>query len=260
MKPMVRLCLVFAACILAMPSPARALPDAEATAGRLILRRYADAIVSVKAMVSLKVIVNDHSMPAREEAIDINGTVITPQGLTATSLSAIDPKTFFEAIRMQMSQTNMAVTLGQSEIKGLRLQLADGTEVPAQLVWKDADRDLAFIMPDKPLAGGRAFTFVNLHEAPEAAIVLGNYYHLSRLPEVMQRAAIIRPSTVMGIIERPRRMLLVSTDMTPDAMGCPVFDAQGRMLGICLRYVVNNQAKGFVVVSAGDIVGQMANF
>lgn len=243
-----------------MSQPARALPEAEATAGRLILRRYADAIVSVKATLSLKINVNDRSLPAREEAIDINGTVISPLGLTVASLSSIDPQVSFEAVRMQMSQSNVAVTLSQSEIKGLRLQLADGTEIPAHLVWKNGDRDLAFIMPDKPLAGGRTFAFVNLHEAPEAAIVLGNYYHLSRLSEVMLRAAVIRPSTVIGIIERPRRMLLVSTDVTQDTLGCPVFDAQGRVLGICLRYVIDNRLRGFVVVSAGEIADEMTHF
>jgi hypothetical protein len=84
-------------------------------------------------------------------------------------------------------------------------------------------------------------------------MLLGNYYHLSRLPEAMQRTALVRPCTVTGIIERPRRLLLVSTDWFGDVLGCPVFDAQGRVLGICLRTLVDGMPRGIVVVPAADI-------
>jgi len=254
MKPALRTLIVFTTLALIASPRLGALPDAEAAAGRGILRRYADAIVVVKATVSLKITVGDRAMPPTDTKIDVNGTVITPAGLTVTSLSAIDAKAIFEAMRSQMPSGNVAVELGQTEVKGLRLRLADGTEVTAKLVWKDADRDLAFLAPDGAAApGGRTFACVNLKEAPEAATVLGNYYHLSRLGDAMQRVPIMRPSTVNGIIERPRRLLLISTDLFADAVGCPVFDIQGRVLGIGLRYVVNGLSKGTVVVPAADV-------
>jgi len=56
-----------------------------------------------------------------------------------------------------------------------------------------------------------------------------------------------RASTVIGIVERPRRLLLVSTDMYPDTLGCPVFDADGRVLGISLHIVEKGLPKGTVV-------------
>jgi hypothetical protein len=254
MKLTLRTLIVFATLVLAASPRLGALPDAEAAAGRVIVRRYADAIVAVKATANLKIIVSDRAMPPTDTKIDVNGTVITPAGLTVTSLSAIDTKAIFEAMRSQMPSGGMGVELGPSDFKGLRLRLADGTEVPAKVVWRDADRDLALLAPDgAAAAGGRTFTFVNLNEAPEAAIVLGNYYHLSRLGDAMQRLPIMRPSTVNGIIERPRRLLLISTDSFTDAVGCPVFDTQGRVLGICLRYMVNGLPKGAVVVPAADV-------
>ena len=148
----------------------------------------------------------------------------------------------------------MPVDLGQSELKAVRLRLPDGTEVPAKVVWKDAAHDVALLAPeDAAAAARRPFTWVNLNDAPEAAMLLGNYYHLSRLPEAMQRTPLVRPCTVTGIIERPRRLLLVSTDWFGDVLGCPVFDAQGRVLGICLRYLVDGTPRGIVVVPAADI-------
>lgn len=240
----------------------RALSDAEAVAGRSIFRKYADAVVVVKLSMILKITVGDRVMPPNETKVDINGTVIEPDGLTVTSLSAIDPRAMFDAVRSKMAPAGVPVELGQTELKGVRLQLADGTEVPAKVVWKDATRDLALLAPEGAAAAGqRTFTWVNLNEAPEAAMLLGNYYHLSRLSEAMQRAPIMRPCTITGIIERPRRLLLVSTDWFADTLCCPVFDAQGRVLGICLRYMVDGVAKGIVVVPAADvaeIVGQAA--
>ncbi|MGA2445791.1 MAG: serine protease [Opitutaceae bacterium] len=254
MKPALRTLIVFTTLAMVASLRLEALPDAEAAAGRVIVRRYADAIVVVKATVTLKVNVGDRVMPPNENKIDVNGTMITPAGLTVTSLSAIDPRTIFETMRSQTSASVMAVELEQSDVKGLRLLLTDGKEVPAKVVWKDAARDLALLAPEGAAsAGGRTFTFVNLNEAPEAAVVLGNYYHLSRLGDTMQRTPIMRPSTVNGIIERPRRLLLISTDSFNDAVGCPVFDPQGRVLGICLHYMVNGLPKGTVVVPAADV-------
>jgi hypothetical protein len=262
MKLTIRPLIVCTALALAASPEIRALSDAEAAAGRLIFRKYADAVVVVKLSMFMKITVGDRVMSPSENKVDINGTMIEPSGLTVTSLSAIDPRMVFNAVRAQMAPGNLPVELGQTELKGVRLRLADGTEVPAKVVWKDAARDLALLVPESAAAAGQhTFTWVNLKEAPEAAMLLGNYYHLSRLSEVMQRAPVMRPCTITGIIERPQRLLLVNTDWYADALGCPVFDAQGRVLGICLRYVVDGVVKGTVVVPAADvaeIVGQAA--
>ena len=251
--------VVYAALALAAAPDIRALSDAEAAAGRLIFRKYADAVVVVKLSMSLKITVGDRVLPPNENKVETNGTVIESTGLTLTSLSAIDPRMFFDAVRPQLAPPGVPVELGQTELKGVRLRLADGTEVPAKVVWKDAARDVALLVPESTAAAGRrTFSWVNLNEAPEAAMLLGNYYHLSRLNEAMQRIPQVRPCTITGIIERPRRLLLITTDGFTDALGCPVFDAQGRVLGICLRYVVDGVVKGPVVVPAADLAEVVA--
>lgn len=254
MKLTIRPLVVCTALALAALPDIRALSDAEAAAGRLIFRKYADAVVVVKLSMSLKITVGDRVLPPNDNKVDINGTVIESSGLTVTSLSAIDPRVIFDAVRPQLAPPGVPVQLGQTELKGVRLRLADGTEVPAKVVWKDAARDVALLAPeDAAAAGQRTFTWVNLNEAPEAAMLLGNYYHLSRLNEAMQRIPQMRPCTITGIVERPRRLLLVTTEGFTDALGCPVFDAQGRVLGICLRYMADGAVKGTVVVPAADV-------
>ena len=247
--------IVCTALTLVAATEVRALPDAEAAAGRLIFRKYADAVVVVKLTIVFRIKMGERVMPPSENKLDVNGTLIEPSGLTVTALSAIDPNVIYDAVRSKINvPSTVPVEQGPTEVKNLRLQLGDGTELPVRIVWKDSARDLALLFPeDASAASKHTFTWVNLNEGPEAAMLLGNYYHLSRLFEAMQRIAIIRPCTITSIIERPRRLLLVSTDMFADTLGCPVFDAQGRVLGICLHQMVDGAIRGFVVMPAADI-------
>src|SRR5580658_3165263 len=69
-----------------------ALPPEEAAAGRKIARRCADAIVNVEVVARVTISIGTHSTPPREGRFETNGTVVTPEGLTLTSLAQIDPR------------------------------------------------------------------------------------------------------------------------------------------------------------------------
>jgi Trypsin-like peptidase domain len=243
--PLTLLLVVFA---VGAPS-ARAMPDSEATPGRLLLRRYADAIVAIKGTVVLRATMDDRALPPQDNKLDVNGTVVTPAGLTVTSLSLVDPKALFENLRAKIPP-GQDLKFASGDYRDLRLVLGDGTELPAKIVWKDADHDVALLAPVTPPAANQTLTCVNLNEAPAAAIVLGTYFSVSRTNDAMHRTPVVQPCTVVGIAERPRRMLLVNTD----TVGCPVFDLQGRTLGICLRLMVKNEYSGVVVIPSSDIV------
>jgi hypothetical protein len=239
---------------------ALALSDGEAATGRLIARRYGDAIVGVRGTAIMRITVGERTVPPKEDKIDVNGTMITATGLTVTSLNAIDLRTAFEAMRSQFKSGSEPVELAKTEFKGLRLRLADGTEIPAKIAWKDLSRDLVFLAPaDETVADKRLFAFVNLNDAQESASVLGNYYHVSRAGEGFQRVLLVRACTVTAIIERPLRLLMVSTDLCSDVIGCPVFDPSGRVLGICLHCMDNGLPKSPVVVPAADVAAIGAN-
>lgn len=230
-------------------SAARALPDAQATAGRLLLRHYADAVVTIKGTITMKVMMNNRLLPFPDTKVHICGTVISPQGLVVSSLSAVDPHALFEAMKAKMPGGGSNVDLGPTEFKNLRFQFGDGTEVDAKIVYRDAARDLVLLAPDSSLPAGQTLTCVDLQQAPLGATVLGNYFEIARLSETLQRAAVVRPVTVIGIIERPHRVLLT----TADAAGCPVFNDEGHVLGVCLQVLTNNVPSGDVVMPASAI-------
>jgi hypothetical protein len=221
----------------ALVAPLIAATEAEAAAGRAIVKQHADAIVSVELVVNTGS--GRGGRGSGEQKVERNGTVISANGLTVASLASIDPRVGSGRGGGENSDT---------EFKEVKLRLADNTEIPAMVVLKDAELDLAFIAP---LAGGpaRTFPFLNLEDSgmPE---VLGTYFDMTRLPKNMQRTPVIQTVSVIGLIERPRRLIL-TTDKT---LGCPIFDLKGKPIGIALAYISNNIPVDIVVVPSEDIV------
>lgn len=235
--------------ILSPGVPMRAASETDAIAGRELVKRYADAIVGVELVLTLKVKVGDREQPPREQRIEVNGTVISPSGLTVTSLAEVDPETAFEAMRA-MAAGGRAPELVGVEFKEVKLRLADGKEVPARFVLKDGDLDLAFMAPEEGAGAAKPefASYVKLEDSTEGTLLSG-YYYVARAPKVLQRVPLVRVSEIMGIVEKPRRFYL----MTDQALGTPMFDQQGRVLGISLQNFASGRRTGFVVLPSADI-------
>ncbi len=225
-----------------VPVSVHAVSDTEATAGRALVKRYADTVVSVELVVTVKAGGAGGSQ-SRELKREVNGTVISSTGLTVTSLGGIDPRAGVS------SAGRGGGDAPDAEFKEVKLRLADNSEIAARVVLKDADLDLAFIAPEsEAAAGGRQFAFVKLDD-PAEATVLGNYFEVTRLPKSLQRLAVVQMSTVVGIVEKPRRLIYTSEQ----TMGCPLFDAQGRVLGLGLRYYAGANVVAPIIVPAADV-------
>jgi hypothetical protein len=249
MNPFRRPVLLLALLGLAVPaSQVRAITAAEAASGRALVKRYADTIVSVEVVVTIRMTIGDRAMPPRENKVEVNGTVISPTGLTVAVLSMIDPKGSLEAMRAQQGG-GQKIEIGETEFKEVKLRLANNTEVPAVIVLKDPDLNLIFIAP-LPDAAAPARTFPSIPlDKPATAEVLGNYYFVSRVSKSLQRTPIVRQTTVLGIVEKPRRMFL----MSDQSLGVPIFDPSGLVLGISTQYLENDRPSGPVVLTSADV-------
>lgn len=229
-----------------------AASEAEGAAGRALVKRYADAVVSVELVVTLKVKMGDREAPPREQRIEVNGTVISPSGLTVTTLGQVDPQATLELLRAGAPGGSRMAEIVGSEFKEVKLRTADGKEVPARFVLKDADLDLAFMAPEVGAGGSdRQFAFVKLEDAAPGE-VLGNYFYIGRAAKIQQRVPLVRATEIVGVVEKPRRFYLM-TDQLAQWMGTPVFNPQGRVLGITLQHFANGQRSGLVVLPAEDI-------
>ena len=231
---------------LSLVVPIRALTDAQANGGRTLLKQKSDAIVGVEMVVTIKISRAGSPAMPRENKVDVNGTVVSSTGLTVTSLAAVDPRVQFEAMRAMLPA---GTEVGETDYKEVKLRLADGTELPAKLVLKDADLDLAFIAPDVPANGApRTFSPVKLEDATDGR-VLDEYFVLSRAPKALQRVPMIQLASVTGIVEKPRRLYLLSAQH----LGCPVFDVGGKILGLMVQNLSGGRSSGLVVLPAADV-------
>ena len=118
-----------------------------ANTGRALAAQWQDAVVTIK--IVWKVQVTDSGQNHQQELpVEAIGTIINPSGLTVTSLSAISAETAGD------DGDNVADT-SAGEVSSAKLLLADGRELPAKIVLRDDDFDLAFICPlskpEKPL-------------------------------------------------------------------------------------------------------------
>lgn len=245
MNVLTRIILAAGAAAVAV-APVGAAPETEAAAARELVKRYADAVVGIELVVTLKIKMGDREQPPREQRVEVNGTVISASGLTVTTLAEVDPQATIDALRAGGAAMRGADIVG-SEFKEVKLRLADGREVPARFVLKDADLDLAFMAPETS-EPGKAYAHVKLGDAAPGTL-MGSYYFVARAPKTLQRVPLVRRSEVMGILEQPRKYYLL-TEQIP---GTPIFDGSGKVLGVTFQHFANGRRTGMVVLPAADI-------
>ena len=99
-----------------------------------------DALVTVKLVVNYNISFGGQEQQ-KESKTEAMGTVIDPSGLTVISLTTIDPSALMKA-QMRGGQRDMKI---DSEVKDAKIVLADNTEIPAQVVLRDKDLDVAYL-------------------------------------------------------------------------------------------------------------------
>jgi S1-C subfamily serine protease len=250
--------------IAATTALASAAPDVRET-GKKISAEHKDAVVwlSVLAKTSMSadgdVPAQIKSMLAAQEQVvksEVTGTVIDASGLIVTALGGLDKSSVVDG---QTVNTPMgAIKLkSNSEIKEVKVITSDGSEIPADLVLKDADLGLAFIKirMDSEEAKGIELKSINLADSAKGE-VLDECVALGRLDESLNREASVVTTEVSGVTTRPRTFYRVMTD----TIGCPVFLANGKLLGVSvLRNPKGNSSRSGqisispVILPAADI-------
>ncbi len=164
----------------------------------------------------------------KEEKSETTGTVIDASGLIVTALGGLDKSSMVDgqSVNTPMGEIKLKAS---SEIKEIKVIMADGSEVPADLVMKDEDLGLAFVKVrgDSEEAKGVEFKAIDLADSAPGAL-LDECIALGRLDEALNREPSLLTSEISGMTVRPRMFYRVNTD----AVGCPVFLANGKLLGI----------------------------
>lgn len=226
---------------LAAASAAFAQSAEDRAAARALIARRGDAVVTVLGTVRTRMTMGGREAPPTEENIQANATMLDERGLAVMSLSNLEPGKIMNSIVSQQSMPGMEVSL-RTETTNVRLRLADGREVPARVVLRDEDHDLAFLRPSQPLAAPVPFIENGASAKPAQLDALVT---LQRLGETAgwQVSAVF--GYVVVAIEKPTVAYLGG--MVP---GAPVFDSAGRFVGVSVTLARSGAPTGRGMMAA----------
>ncbi len=239
-----------------------------AKSGREILAKCQQAVVTVKLAIKQSMSMGGHDSKS-ESKTETTGTVIDPSGLTVVSLATTDPGSAVKdsyTRAMAARGADMSQFKLESELSDVKIVLADGTEIPAEVVLRDKDLDLAYLRPsDKP---AKPLPFVDLAQDAKVQI-LDEVIVVNRLSQVANRVPAVSIGRIEAIVDKPRTFYVLGQSMWGYALGSPVFSLNGKLVGILFlrsAKTQTEQSSGFmfsnlsvfgmmpIILPASDIV------
>ena len=225
--------------------------DPAAAAAKKLFAEKQDAVVWVSVVIKISYSTEGSkdgpmNIPDREQKMEGLGTFIESNGLLVVAMSSIDPSREISGREFRGMKLEASTAL-----KEVRIIMPDGTEIPAEVMLRDVDLDLAFIRP-KPGAkeaqgvSFKAIDLKNSHKAgvAEEAIALG------RMDEVLNRVASVSVGQVTAVTRKPREFVR-ATSAQP---GCPVFAVDGKLMGIGAVRFVRSKGSSVVLIPAPDVL------
>jgi S1-C subfamily serine protease len=188
---------------------------------RGLIAKHGDAVVTVRLVLKRRVVVQGQERGSSESQTEILGTIISPSGLTVVADSDSDPSSLFSG----GDSDGPKVDTDTSDVKIL---LPDGREIPARFVLRDRDLDLAFVMPE---AADLKLPYVPL-EAAKVPQPLDDVVFLYRAGKNLNREVCITVGQVQAVVHKPRTFVISEPMNALAALGGPVFDGQGGLVGM----------------------------
>jgi hypothetical protein len=223
--------------------PGRA--DELADKGRVIFKKNQSAVVTVQVVLKTKYSMGGMGAQANESKQDLTGTVVDPSGLTVLALSATDPGGMIQNMMSGMSGEDAKFKF-DTELSDVKILLEDGTELPAEVVLRDKDLDLAFARPKSKPATPMAA--IDLSKAAQAQ-VLDQVVTLNRLGKAAGRAHAASVERITAVVQKPRLFYIPDSGMTSTTLGSPAFTLDGNILGVFVMRSVSGQGGGMNMFS-----------
>jgi len=196
--------------------------DPTADVARTIIDKYKDAVVTFNVVIKVS---GGPFQDDENTELEAQGFVLDASGLIVTTNAAIDPVSMMAGIPGAEERLGKITT----KVVSVRILGANGDDIPAKVVLRDTDRNLAFIRPLTPPATPPAF--VDLKTAGPAKVGDGVYV-VSKMGKSGNRGPQIGFTRVSGQIERPRLVYVIQPVSGAGSPGNLVFNDQGQPLGL----------------------------
>jgi CBS domain-containing protein len=231
-----------------------AAEDPAVAAARKIFREHQDAVVWVTGVSRINLTAEGGdapgNIPEQERKFEALATVITTNGLLVAALDGIDPSHQISGREVMMGSSKVRLD-ATATLKEMLVVMPDGTEVPAEVVMKDVDLNLAFlrVKPDSKELDGQVFKPVNLKDSAKVEIA-EEVVSLGRADEVLNRQPSVLCGQVTVLVRKPREFVRV----TSAGPGTPTFNLDGRLVGIAVNRFVTGKGAITVLIPAADVL------
>lgn len=200
--------------------------DEVAPVGRALAEKWQQSVVTIAFVVKTHAAIAGQNQD-EENKSEALGVMIAPSGLTVTALSALQAGGNEQDAAGGENGEKIAFT---SEITSAKFLLPNGKELPAQVVLRDRDLDLAFLRPLKTPA--QPLPMLNLTQASEP-LVLDTVISLARLGTVANRSLALYRHLVTAVLEKPRKYFMIAG--SEYQTGSPAFTKDGKLIGIIVE-------------------------
>lgn len=207
--------------------------------GRTVLEKNRAAVVTVQMVIKQKFSAMGMGSQENENKEEATGFVIDPSGLVVLALSSTDPSGMLDNMMSSMGDMGDKFKM-ESNLSDVKILLEGGSELPAQVVLRDKDLDLAFV---RPTAKPAPMSFVDLAKPGEAQ-VLDSLIALSRLGRVANRTCAASIEHVQAVVRKPRTFYVPGDDPTHSGLGSPVFTPDGSLLGVVVLRTIKGERQG----------------
>jgi len=214
-----------------------------AESARKIMEANQNAVVTIQLVVETTSSYQGQSNK-QEAKTSGTGTIIDPSGLVVTSVTAINPRDRFADIMGGADEDYKMST----RIVDVKIKLADGTEIPANLVMQDRDLDMAFIKPKTPLSTPVSYIDMTQQATPQA---IDELVLLFRLGQIGNRTLAAGIERISAIVTKPRLFYVISGSASL-SFGVPAFTLDGKPAGISVLRTSLSKDKDGDMFSASD--------
>jgi len=236
-------------------SPLRAATmDPSIASARKILSARQDSVLWISAVCKMSFSAEGGSddpvnIPDQERKVECLGTVIGTNGMMVTALSSIDPSKEVSGREVRTASGTVRIE-ASSVLKEVRIVLPDGVEVPADVVMKDVDLDLAFLLAraDAKEFKEAVFKAVDLKDSAPVSIA-DEVVSIARADEVLSRQPVVFNGQVNVLVKKPREFIRASSA----GVGTPTFDLEGKLVGIGVVRSSKEKRSMVVLLPAADI-------
>jgi S1-C subfamily serine protease len=224
------------------------------TTARKTLQTYGKSVILLAAV--LKMEAKGMEGLEHEQKTQCTAVIIDPSGLAVTALTNLNPAGVLPKIRVGRGGSSQTLEL-DFQVQEVKYKLADGTEVPARVVLKDEDLDLAFLAPLKPLdeATRAKIAVLPLGDAASQVESLDDVILIDRTTDDFNYIPTLDLGRISAVVSNPRTCYLLNGG----AMGMPVFDGQGKVMGIVCQCIKPDKEEGGLMARIAAMTSSGAN-